>query len=191
MLRRPPRSTRTDTLVPYTDALPISEVGQPTRCQRHPGSGVERRIERHVLVGWNHLGESQSGQGGEMTCASGLIDAEARVAARQLVGDGVEGRSEEHTSELQSLMRISYAVFCLKKKKTKTGSKFRRTENPKEHYEVLGTDESDDYERVHRGIRKTHDQLQRPYPLTPATGPLKLARNTPDHRSDCTRTRMT
>src|SRR3546814_1021203 len=96
MIRRPPRSTRTDTLFPYTNALPIC-LAQPrivgyvfTPAPAAAGQGVDL-VRRQA----QRLGDIPQGAG----CA---------VAA----GD----RSEEHTSELQSLMRISYAVFCLKKK---------------------------------------------------------------------------
>src|SRR3546814_1807355 len=85
MIRRPPRSTRTDTLFPYTTLF------------RSPAG---------LAFG-----------GGELT--GGVEAGVAHVAApREAVPD--MARSEEHTSELQSLMRISYAVFCLKKKKTNT-----------------------------------------------------------------------
>src|SRR3546814_7797159 len=100
MMRRPPRSTRTDTLFPYTTlfrsygtrVLPVnllSTNGQKWSQARH---GLTRR-------GWR--GPSPRTQNGRPRPARG----------------GPFGRSEEHTSELQSLMRISYAVFCLKKKK--------------------------------------------------------------------------
>src|SRR3546814_6198682 len=79
MIRRPPRSTRTDTLFPYTTLF------------RSPG----RRLAGQII----RLGASRPGE---------------VVQAGQTA---VTSRSEEHTSELQSLMRISYAVFCLKKKK--------------------------------------------------------------------------
>src|SRR3546814_8469159 len=82
MIRRPPRSTRTDTLFPYTTLF---------RSER-PG----RQDRRIALRG------RQPGRG--------------RGSAER-TGRGAVRRSEEHTSELQSLMRISYAVFCLKKKK--------------------------------------------------------------------------
>src|SRR3546814_8390190 len=93
MRRRPPRSTRTDTLFPYT-TLFRSRVQQPERslAQLHlavPGTG-RRAGDRHD-------------------------QPERRV--RRASAETRPGRSEEHTSELQSLMRISYAVFCLKKKK--------------------------------------------------------------------------
>src|SRR3546814_12656149 len=92
MIRRPPRSTRTDTLFPYTTLF------------RSHGS-VSRRIAS--LEHW--LGASlfeRHGRGVRLTPAGLRFAHDSRQ------------RSEEHTSELQSLMRISYAVFCLKKKKT-------------------------------------------------------------------------
>src|SRR3546814_6010494 len=88
MIRRPPRSTRTDTLFPYTTLF-----RSPAYCHRRAAP--------------NNLGQS-------MNRTSALPFA----AALLVILIGAAGRSEEHTSELQSLMRISYAVFCLKKKKT-------------------------------------------------------------------------
>src|SRR3546814_3658861 len=81
MIRRPPRSTRTDTLFPYT-TLFRSLRRDRRRCPRGASRGPTRDI-----------------------------------AGRSPADPGRYARSEEHTSELQSLMRISYAVFCLKKKK--------------------------------------------------------------------------
>src|SRR3546814_4511409 len=89
MIRRPPRSTRTDTLFPYTDALPISLIGG------------RRRSAKCV---------SETRRGGRAARTAPSTPAGDADAAR------ASARSEEHTSELQSLMRISYAVFCLKKK---------------------------------------------------------------------------
>src|SRR3546814_12579797 len=91
MIRRPPRSTRTDTLFPYTTLF--RSTGPPQRLSHDRRN---RRLE----------------QGGR---AAGEI-ATARIGDRRFV----LARSEEHTSELQSLMRISYAVFCLKKKNKRT-----------------------------------------------------------------------
>src|SRR3546814_1695166 len=87
MIRRPPRSTRTDTLFPYTTLF------------RSP----ESETIRQIFVSLSRPGRR--------TGAVILVDAEGQLSG--LFTD----RSEEHTSELQSLMRISYAVFCLKKKK--------------------------------------------------------------------------
>src|SRR3546814_8327254 len=80
MIRRPPRSTRTDTLFPYTTLF---------RSGKSANTNVNRRLLRSIPIKCPLLGS---------------------ISAL---------RSEEHTSELQSLMRISYAVFCLKKKKTR------------------------------------------------------------------------
>src|SRR3546814_3749936 len=94
MIRRPPRSTRTDTLFPYTTLFRSRRACRRSRrpCARQHGS----------VPAWR-------GRGGQ-----GLPGYRARVAVDQTLGLAL--RSEEHTSELQSLMRISYAVFCLKKK---------------------------------------------------------------------------
>src|SRR3546814_2509931 len=99
MIRRPPRSTRTDTLFPYTTLFRSVRTMAVAATVRHemllPAVGT---IEQ-------------------------LPAQRARAAGRQrahrfplLRAQAQRGRSEEHTSELQSLMRISYAVFCLKKK---------------------------------------------------------------------------
>src|SRR3546814_3191597 len=109
MIRRPPRSTRTDTLFPYTTLFRShNEVRswRPPPLTRAPGSSdrlsrlrPQSPQTKSILRGYRHRHP---------------IDAcIAENLARQ---PGVR-RSEEHTSELQSLMRISYAVFCLKKKK--------------------------------------------------------------------------
>src|SRR3546814_8598027 len=101
MIRPPPRSTRTDTLFPYT---PLSRSSGMS-----PATGQRRRA---VFISDVHLGARHCH-------AAELADFLAGLHCDKLylVGDIVDLRSEEHTSELQSLMRISYAVFCLKKKK--------------------------------------------------------------------------
>src|SRR3546814_4213370 len=92
MIRRPPRSTRTDTLFPYTTLFRSPggryraarrPAAHPLRTPRSAHGGGNQHERPHLLFGRQYLHA---------------------------------GRSEEHTSELQSLMRISYAVFCLKKK---------------------------------------------------------------------------
>src|SRR3546814_2613671 len=93
MIRRPPRSTRTDTLFPYTTLFRSHAARLGDRARLPP---VRR--------------------------PAGPLDGGRRRAA----GGGGDLRSEEHTSELQSLMRISYAVFCLKKKKKKKTREKRR-----------------------------------------------------------------
>src|SRR3546814_948865 len=103
MIRRPPRSTRTDTLFPYTTLFRSSGDGhRVVRIGTHAlRAGATSTLRGRLR---QHSG-SHSGSGSHR----GSI-------FRPLTGD----RSEEHTSELQSLMRISYAVFCLKKKTNST-----------------------------------------------------------------------
>src|SRR3546814_4514096 len=115
MVRRPPRSTRTDTLFPYT-TLVRSHVAQrrPHAAHRAGEGDVEHLAPR--LVG--HV--DQIGGATEPR----VVDHDVEPAVLR------DRRSEEHTSELQSLMRISYAVFCLKKKKINTKTEDQsRTEN--------------------------------------------------------------
>src|SRR3546814_1897479 len=97
MIRRPPRSTRTDTLFPYTTLFRSAVRADPGRA------GVMALAVVGVIAVL-------------VTVFALVRDNAAAVASAKL--PPVEAvRSEEHTSELQSLMRISYAVFCLKKKK--------------------------------------------------------------------------
>src|SRR3546814_8162032 len=106
MIRRPPRSTRTDTLFPYTTLCRSRAAGRswrrrPARLRR--SSGPARSAHVPVARAGSHPRRSQSSR-----------------------------RSEEHTSELQSLMRISYAVFCLQKKK-----KQKETSTQKTHKQIV------------------------------------------------------
>src|SRR3546814_2746626 len=96
MIRRPPRATRTDTLFPYTTLFRSSHIDRPRRSL-----GL-RAKSLMPLATW-------------MTARWSVDGGPIRAA-----------RSEEHTSELQSLMRISYAVFCLKKKTTAQPHNSRR-----------------------------------------------------------------
>src|SRR3546814_2571863 len=107
MIRRPPRSTRTDTLFPYTTLFRSSDVrrwggGVPASWQLRQCIHAACVVQRPAAAGNLVVGQPQA-----VMAALGL----------GLVQPACE-RSEEHTSELQSLMRISYAVFCLKKKNT-------------------------------------------------------------------------
>src|SRR3546814_9440480 len=115
MIRRPPRSTRTDTLFPYTTLFRSEDRDG---AWRHAAvfAGLAAVHQRHHLL--------QSGV---------VADHEQAIGVAMDVGQGGEGagRSEEHTSELQSLMRISYAVFCLKKKKTSRYKKTNATQTSK------------------------------------------------------------
>src|SRR3546814_1239802 len=102
MIRRPPRSTRTDTLFPYTTlfrshtaaAPDLPRVDEQGIGARSRGADIVDRALPRIIFG-----------PGALPLAAPFEDLR-------------DARSEEHTSELQSLMRISYAVFCLKKQKT-------------------------------------------------------------------------
>src|SRR3546814_6632359 len=110
MIRRPPRSTRTDTLFPYT-TLFRSGVQIVTVVEIEAGQfRGEALVDPEFRIGI----EGEYLVPGERNVQH--TSAHAVVRVRELVELRIVIRSEEHTSELQSLMRISYAVFCLKKK---------------------------------------------------------------------------
>src|SRR3546814_5045158 len=116
MLRRPPRSTRTDTLFPYTTLFRSEAVADAYLRARFPDypapgvvSGPVTSDRSQAVTMWMLTGEGSARYRGTILLRSDN-GAWGVVAAR----------SEEHTSELQSLMRISYAVFCLKKKNNTT-----------------------------------------------------------------------
>src|SRR3546814_4582488 len=109
MRRRPPTSTRTDTLFPYTTLFRSEAAGQRGRGQR--GGAVDAAAG---LVGPQGEAFADDGEVVLGVRRAG-IGAPAPLRDRAAVAGAHDGRSEEHTSELQSLMRISYAVFCLKK----------------------------------------------------------------------------
>src|SRR3546814_1510490 len=104
MRRRPPRSTRTDTLFPYTTLFRA-----PPRLHRPPWRHSTRD------AGWR----ADRDEGGSPSDRGRMVRSALLATGHDRLGrcDGIfDARSEEHTSELQSLMRISYAVFCLNKK---------------------------------------------------------------------------
>src|SRR3546814_14305693 len=107
MIRLPPRSTRTDTLVPYTTLF--RSIGE------HDAGAVSLEAPR------DRKADAASGAGDDCDPAMMVCLTHGKGSRRPCRSAGREGcprcRSEEHTSELQSLMRISYAVFCLTKKK--------------------------------------------------------------------------
>src|SRR3546814_9274089 len=124
MIRRPPRSTRTDTLFPYTPLFRsllhllhhrVGIVGQVDAAHvRRVGLGHLRAAVAQAHDPRRARRDDRFGQGEDRTILAREIIVELLCdVARELE----MLRSEEHTSELQSLMRISYAVFCLKKKK--------------------------------------------------------------------------
>src|SRR3546814_1468319 len=104
MIRRPPRSTRTDTLFPYTTLFRSTAAGMPSKAQTR-SSATSRAPPVSIVDG---------------------------LKPNWLTSVGAPRRSEEHTSELQSLMRISYAVFCLKKKK-KRNEESESTQKSRKH----------------------------------------------------------
>src|SRR3546814_7427441 len=105
MIRRPPRSTRTDTLFPYTTlfrssklpkALSMAPASAPLGLPPPPGSmQFQKKVWFHTWAAWLNR----------------VPELDLMISSSDLLA-----RSEEHTSELQSLMRSSYAVFCLKQK---------------------------------------------------------------------------
>src|SRR3546814_7482517 len=111
MRRRPPRSTRTDTLFPYT-TLFRSPAGMINEKLFEQSSDLfvfdRRKLGFDPFIGGDQIVGRRPPASFEKHCANNQ--------------DGRCERSEEHTSELQSLMRISYAVFCLKKKKNTQSS---------------------------------------------------------------------
>src|SRR3546814_5237907 len=109
MIRRPPRSTRTDTLFPYTTLFRSSDVVQHSaRPPRVRFDDAVLDLAAQAPTDLAAIGVLADACGSRRTTAQRLL---ATIARRSRLR-----RSEEHTSELQSLMRISYAVFCLKKK---------------------------------------------------------------------------
>src|SRR3546814_8400299 len=114
MIRRPPRSTRTDTLFPYTTLFRSRiHLGQSIR-----GVGLCFKADTRR----SHCTGSSASSGFISQVQRGRLRIGQRYADRLAsarAGLDSHSKSEEHTSELQSLMRISYAVFCLKKKKKK------------------------------------------------------------------------
>src|SRR3546814_4196368 len=104
MIRRPPRSTRTDTLFPYTTLFRSAEA-LTEKDKQDMQCALSLEVD-YIAISFPRNAE-------DMLNARKLIQQYTHETTENFTGL----RSEEHTSELQSLMRISYAVFCLKKKK--------------------------------------------------------------------------
>src|SRR3546814_7847009 len=113
MIRRPPRSTRTDTLFPYTTLF--------------------RSPWKLTIMVNNRDAEKPPAESAQPSFVTAGPAAAARTVVILAPKPRNPGRSEEHTSELQSLMRISYAVFCLKKKITKDTTTIRQTKTTRTH----------------------------------------------------------
>src|SRR3546814_5103672 len=131
MIRRPPRSTRTDTLFPYTTLFRSPGPADLQAAQRLLQGLLEGAADRHHLAHRLHLRGQARVRGRKLLereardLGDDIIDAGLERCRGQSAGDlvlqfvqGVADRSEVHTSDLPSLMRISNAVFCLKKKKS-------------------------------------------------------------------------
>src|SRR3546814_2405086 len=116
MIRRPPRSTRTDTLFPYTTLFRshASSVRRLIGIDCRNGESRDRHEEQALLQ--------------RLAAVRGRLSlcADQAAAAKWWLSMPM-ARSEEHTSELQSLLRISYSVFCLKKKNRKTDNRKKDT----------------------------------------------------------------
>src|SRR3546814_10020478 len=122
MIRRPPRSTRTDTLFPYTTLFRSVNKTHKSTCEKLIHSCVNCYVNPVVLDIINKQPPLTSPAIGRQRCPiiAPRVPSSTTTCRKT-------ARSEEHTSELQSLMRTSYAVFCLQKQKIKQ-------KRPKKHY---------------------------------------------------------
>src|SRR3546814_1134264 len=142
MIRRPPRSTRTDTLFPYTTLFRSGEIegwvaiNRAFGVEEHRTAGADEDI-----LGADVAVDERALARGQIVGERGQRRRKFAIMPRNIEQEGIDAqraehlvvRSEEHTSELQSLMRISYAVFCLKKKKTKTDTLTPTVTNTDDH----------------------------------------------------------
>src|SRR3546814_6842252 len=139
MIRRPPRSTRTYTRFPYTtlfrsilgleiiDRHLVGDRREQAADEAHvvipgqPRNAAVAALQFHAVRMRRQIVEQRAVRDRDAVRETRRAAAVLEIAglAGLLLGERRDGRSEEHTSELQSLMRISYAVFCLKKKKNK------------------------------------------------------------------------
>src|SRR3546814_1257624 len=135
MIRRPPRSTRTDTLFPYTTLFRSCDgTEQPCARSSYVG-GQSRRSDGIVALRSERRGHRQGvrprGQSALSQPGADRTQCYSCLACR-CPQRNATSRSEEHTSALQSLMRISYAVFCLKKKHTSNCSTSTRDDGTRQ-----------------------------------------------------------
>src|SRR3546814_3071922 len=139
MIRLPPRSTRTDTLFPYTTLFRSVGLLRAGATSRELRDGCRAGNCRLYLEAYcrDRISEIRRLRNSALCAFAGLIHAKGAQKCRcgfrrrpvPVRYEHRQVRSEEHTSELQSLMRISYAVFCLKKKKKNTNIQHTYTEN--------------------------------------------------------------
>src|SRR3546814_9434898 len=120
MIRRPPRSTRTDTLFPYTTLF------RSSRLLKRPSK--PRPTSRSMATTWNSWPPSNQMRARALIRLADPDRHDAHACGHDRTDRHM--RSEEHTSELQSLMRISYAVFCLKKKKKNRRQQHNKKDKP-------------------------------------------------------------
>src|SRR3546814_1040172 len=120
MRRRPPRSTRTDTLLPYTTLFRSPDPGRRGARRAAGAAGAGRARTGRTRA---HPARAAPGRA--------AVRPQTHFKQRGISNDPTHARSEEHTSELQSLMRISYAVFCLKKKTTDNTARHTKPQNIK------------------------------------------------------------
>src|SRR3546814_4361638 len=121
MIRRPPRSTRTDTLFPYTTLFRSARSCRSRTALAAPAARWGREVQPGLRVAFGPLRPRDRAHRAHGDDHAGDL--------RWIAGAHRLARSEEHTSELQSLMRISYAVFCLKNKIYTEHSLHYRTQN--------------------------------------------------------------
>src|SRR3546814_7167115 len=110
MIRLPPRASRTDTLFPYTTRFRFPDC---SRLQQELSTRISSVVDIKQLFHTIPSGDAQP-----IREAASEFGYESKEEGHFVVAEEMFERSEEHTSELQSLMRISYAVFCLKKQTT-------------------------------------------------------------------------
>src|SRR3546814_8216165 len=113
MILRPPRYTRTDTLFPYTT---LSRARPGRSSHAHGLESLRKQVQIAEHIAGASTADAVAAKQLALTLGAPLIRLRSTLRSRDGELRAVEERSEEHTSELQSLMRISYAVFCLKKK---------------------------------------------------------------------------
>src|SRR3546814_3576133 len=131
MIRRPSRSTRTDTLFPYTTLFRSSVQGTVNFSNDAPMNESELLGVLLTILRSNGLVAVPAGRNTYRVVPDDTAAQQARgtlgFATEVIPLQQVDARSEEHTSELQSLMRISYAVFCLKQNNTATTAAYTLT----------------------------------------------------------------